>query len=277
MNYAFIIAVFVLIGIALYKNWDKLRYSFDVKIPAAPKRPGIKYGYYSCKGEQVAETKGHINLLHESQFDGPDKCIQNILDAGVDVCLDVSYQLFEKAGEKNFVRMDAEARLIAFFKKLHDAGALQYVKYIYPIDEPNMTVSSPMQLAEAIATIRRVAPQFAVLNGYKLAVIYAGNSEPMLPELFDVLGIDDYPMKSHILTSKKFKNLLRPGQTAIVVPGGCYGQDPTPFINYAFGHPEVEIVMPFLWFDDDSGNVGSLGIRSGKMRSKYIQAGEQVV
>ncbi len=274
--------VVLVVGNYVSKRWRKWWYRKDINVPApAIRRTDLLYGYYSCKGNQVAETKGHVNLLMESQFDGPDKCIQNILDAGVPAMVDVSFQVFAKelAGRVG-MRTDAEQRLRDFFTLLASRGALQYVHYLYPIDEPNNTVTTADELAKAIHLVRRVATEFPALNGVRLAVIYAEDKPFDCQQLYDLIGYNDYDMKSSILYSKKFEAFLAsllPHQGIMLVPGGAYGQDPTPFINYAHTCPQVKVVMPFLWFDDATGSVGAGGIRSNGMAEAYRAAGRALV
>lgn len=281
-----LIPLIVLGALALiffYLDWKKNRYSKDLVFPTPiVKRPDLKYCYYSSMFEQVAETKGHINMHMDSQMDGPEKCNQNILDSGVDCILNVEYQVFSPyvPGEHRWVREDAGPRLADFFSKLRATGALSHIKILYPIDEPNNTVGSATELAKAIAVIRGVADVFNELSGYKLAALYAADKPFICQELLDFVGFDDYDMKSHVLVSDKYKALkasLLPHQKTIIVPGGCYGQDPVPFINFAQLNYEVGIVMPFLWYDDPHGNAGATGIRSGSMQQAYIDAGKSVI
>lgn len=277
----FLVLAALAFAVKTQPHWRKWWYRKDIHVAKPEKlRKDLRFGYYSCKGEQVAETKGHVNLLHESQFDGPEKCIQNILDCGQATVLDVHYQLFSQESKEvpNKVRPDAESRLRDFFALLSARGALGYVKYLYPIDEPNNTVVDLDELTKAVELVRRVAAEFRELDGYKMAVIYAADKGFTGQHLYDVVGYDDYDIKSTQLVSKKFKDLLAsllPHQTIILVPGGAYRQDPTPFMNYANTNPKVEIVMPFLWFDDTTGSVGAPGIRSNGMAAGYAKAGSE--
>ena len=124
------------------------------------------------------------------------------------------------------------------------------------------------------------AQQFPALDGVKLAVIYAANSEFIGQELFSLVGFDDYDMASHVLTSDKYlklKDSLQPGQRTIIVPGGAYGQHPRPFMDFANGNEEVAVVMPFIWFDDTTGTAQVKGIRSSPLKEAYIAAGLSVI
>ena len=75
-------------------------------------------------------------------------------------------------------------------------------------------------------------------------------------------------------------NQLRPDQKTIIVPGGggmvpYYEwelQDPKQFVYFAEEHPEVAIVMPFIWF-----NTSEPGIHTNGMEPQYRNAGLSVV
>ncbi len=277
-----IISTIALIVLAAYvkRNWKKWYYRKDLVFPEAPQRKDLYYGYYSCMAEQVAETKDHISLFHESQFNGPDKCIQNILDAKKDTALDVSFQVFAKDNPKSYnkVRPDARERLHSFFQLLANADALQYIKILYPIDEPNNTVGDVNELIKGINLIKEVAKDYKYVQDAKYAVIYAADKPFIATEHYDYLGFDDYDMQSHVLTSDLYNNLkanLLPHQKTILVPGGAYGQNPKPFLDFANNNQEVGILMPFLWFDDPWGNVGALGIRSNANKNEYIKTGKK--
>lgn len=278
--------VYILIAIAaavcavwLYKRQHTYA---DIVLPdTGAHRADLLYGYYACMGEQAQEVAGHVNLHHESQFEGPDKAIANILLLRRATALDVSYQVFSdyRPGVYRTIRPDAWDRLHAFFMLLRERGALEYVKFLYPIDEPNNTVGDAAVLATAVALIRRVAALFPQLDGVRLAVIYAADKPFICQELYDLVGFDDYDKKSSVLTGQyqQLKASLRQGQQTILVPGGCYGQDPTPFIRFAQANAEVGIVMPFLWYDDPWNNVKALGIRSNATRAQYVAAGQSVI
>jgi hypothetical protein len=240
-------------------------------------RTDLLYGYYGCRGDQIAETRDHVNLFMESLFEGPDKAISNILSAGMTTMIDVSWYLFvwTPDGSGRTLRPDAETSLRGYFQALSDAGALRYVRYIYPIDEPN-NVTDIDNLTSAIALIKKLAAEFPELNGYKLAVIYAADKPFIGQEMFDLVGFDDYAEKSSILVGQyvALKRSLKPGQKTILVPGGTFLQDPIPFVNFAEQNHEVALVMPFVWFD---GAAGRPGIRSNGMAVQYVAAGKSII
>ena len=169
---------------------------------------------------------------------------------------------------------------MALFRHLSGTGALKYVKYLCPIDEPNNTVANEAVLLSAIKIVFEAASQFIELRGVRLACVYAADKPFICQELFALVGFDDYDMKSHVLVSDKYKQLkasLRPGQQIMIIPGGCYGQDPKPFIDFAQANAEVGAIVCFLWYDNKTNTVGAPGIRSGPLRSAYREAGRSVI
>lgn len=257
----------------------------DIVVPK-PQNPrtDILYGYYASLGEQVAEVKDHTNLHWEAQFDGPVKAAQNIRDAKTLTVLDVGYQLFTKypGSNKLMIHPDAETRLRGFLSFLKTEEVLHYVEVIYPLDEPNLNLRNVKDIYVAVDVVKRVASEFQELDGYKLGVIYWDESAYTGIELFDWVGFDNYDAKSSILIEpdgRYFKMLeqLRPDQMTMLVPGGAFGQDPTPFVNFAQGRPEVVAIIPFVWFDVINEKETFLGIKSKPdIMQKYIAAGKEV-
>ena len=128
--------------------------------------------------------------------------------------------------------------------------------------------------------VLRRGAEFIELRGVRLACVYAADKPFICQELFALVGFDDYDMKSHVLVSDKYKQLkasLRPGQQIMIIPGGCYGQDPKPFIDFAQANAEVGAIVCFLWYDNKTNTVGAPGIRSGPLRSAYREAGRSVI
>mgnify|MGYP003528493866 CR=1 FL=1 len=285
MNPLHILAVILLLAVLNYanKNWRKWLYRNDVQFPVpTSRRPDLYFAYFGTIRDQVFETRGHVNMLNEVQFEPPEKAAKNILHAKLDVMLGLSPQLFDRPDDKSkfTLRPDAEARLFDFFMFLRAQDALTYVQLMTPIDEPNNTVASAEELAKSVYIIRKVADQFQELLGYKLYCIYAADKAFICQSMFDWVGFNDYDMKSHVLVGKRYKELkasLLPHQRTIIIPGGCYGQEPMPFVNFAQLNQEVAIVLCFLWLDDEWGTVGAPGISSNALRDKYVAAGKSVV
>lgn len=283
MTFYILTALVIIIALAyIRKNWKEWYYKNDpVFPPPIIKRKDFYVGFYGTQDNQVEETKGSFNLLLEGQFDGPDKCVQNILDAKVDTILYVPSQVFSpnEKDVKHTVLPDAEDKLRAFFQKLSDVGALSYVKAVCPIDEPNNTVASLNDLEKAVAVVHLVAKEFPELTGLKLATFYAADKDFMGQHLFDWVGFDDYTMKANLMLSKKYEDFvasLLPHQHIMLIPGAAYGQDPVPFLNFAQANPRVIAVIGFLWLDarkneDGKDDVGALGARSNGMGTKYLE------
>lgn len=260
---------------ACYSIFDR-----DIVVPTPTSyRKDLLYGYFGCLNNQVAETKDHINLLMECNWNGLDGCIKNILSAKKTTMLDVSWYLFTTTpkGDGRTVRPDAESALTNYFNSLSSAGALSYVKILYPIDEPNNVIVNEAELVKGIHLLRNVMSKYPEISTAKLAVIYAVDKPYMGIGEFDYVGFDDYDLRSSVLKKwyPMLLNQLRPDQKTILVPGGVspWKQDPVPFINFAEEHPEVAMVLPFLWADvPDLGP----GIRSNGMAPQYIAAGKTV-
>lgn len=274
------IAILV-VGNYVNKHWRVWYYRNDPVFPDAPKRPGLLYGYFGCTKDQVAETKGHVNVLVEVQFE-PENTIKHIRESNTVVMLGLSpYLLYRPDVHTKFtVRPDAEQRLREHFNALRTAGVLHFVIALSPIDEPNNTVGNVDELTKAVAIIRLVANSYEELKGYKLYAVYAADKDFIGRDKFDWIGFDDYDMKGNVVNGKQYQDLkvsLRPGQKTIIIPGGSYGQDPTPFVNYAKANLEVAVVLCFLWADDEWGTVGAPGIRSNSTKQQYINAGKSVI
>lgn len=282
-----IIGIFVLLAIAYYSYWYRqIRVRKDIDVPAAAvRRTDLLYGYYGTMDDQVAKTLGQINLLWECQFQGMDKAIANILEARLPTVLDLAPQTMFRARQSGRCfdfNPDAENNLRYLFTRLREAGALHYVHYLYPMDEPNTNVSSAADLQKAIDATRKVAAEFPELDGYKLSVIYAAKPETYdCIGAFDVVGVDDYDEKSQIFINGTYANLMykkRPDATVMLLPGGAFGQDPTPFENWAHTHPEVSMIIPFVWFGGREAADKWVGIGDDKnpLKQRYEIFGKSI-
>lgn len=252
----------------------------DIEVPPNPTRKDLYYGYYATDQGSVEETKDHINLLWENQFGSTDRVVENIQQTKVFTVLDLNPQLFIKIADKgkNFAfNPTAEGQLNRLFKYLQDKNVLQYVKAFSPIDEPNTNVATPDDLNKAIDCIAKVAANYPELSGYKLICIYAAKPQSYtLSERFDWIGFDDYDNKSQIFVNGQYqylKSILRPGQRTIIMPGGAFGQNITPFINFANGNAEVAAIVPFVWFGPREPKDTWIGIRDRDNRQQYVDAG----
>ena len=66
MNYVIAAIAVLVLGNYVNKHWRVWYYRNDPVFPDAPKRDGLYFGYFGCTKEQVAETKGHVNVLRSA-------------------------------------------------------------------------------------------------------------------------------------------------------------------------------------------------------------------
>jgi hypothetical protein len=265
-----------------------------VELPAA--RSDLLYGYYGNQRGQVQETFGHVNLHMTWGWGGPynDVVTDEFMTAktlGIKVCM------LGIPGSHAADPAAAEAVTRDIFNQLQKVGALDCVKYVYPIDEPNLPIQGPKtheQVTTVNKMIRRVAREFPELSGLKLAVIYAGgeSGRPGLSGgdregLYDAIGIDHYDAREGVLELyDDMERSMLPDQEWILVPGGAdpMRQDPQEFYNYALDHPRVKIIMPFIWFDSYNKmiadgsvlNGGYSGIKSNSQHFNYVSLGRMI-
>lgn len=268
--------------IYLYIQYKKRGYDIDVPEPAV-KRTDLLYGYYGCEINQVKEVKDHVNLHWESQFNGAERASEDIKEMATFTFLDVMHQLFYKFTDKgrNYrLYDDAEQKLVSFLNYLQSSGALQHIKALVPIDEPNINCITDEELDKACDIIQKVAAGYPELSGVKLACIYAPKPTPFgCIKRFDIVGVDDYELKSRVLQGI-YQQLLkekRPDAKTILLPGGGFGQNPTPFINWAHNDHHVAVVLPFVWFGPRELRDTWVGIGSGELKEQYINTGKSLV
>ncbi len=246
-------------------------------------RTDLYYGYFGCYGNQASEVKSHTNLFWENQYQGIDVAIQNISIANKPTVLDVSAQVMTRFADhgKNYrFNPDALQNLRGLFSLLRDRGVIDHVVAIVPIDEPNTNVETEHDLQQAIDAIRQASAEYHEIAHVKLAIIYAAKPAPFpLLDQFDWVGVDDYDSKSEIFvngTYDELKKSTRPGQKTILLPGGGFGQDPTPFVNFAHRNSEVVAVVPFVWFNGLQAADKWVGIGDDKnpLKQAYIAVGK---
>lgn len=250
----------------------------------------MKLGYYLTLGNQVEETQDHVNMLWlDDQRLTPDQ-IAGLTMRGKAVVLDVAGCLFN-GNATDALRPDAVERMQALraYVKLH--GDLSAVQVIVPRDEPNLPETDVQHLVpEAVRIIRDAWPEA------KVGCIYYNDGEFRHRHLFDVLGFDDYLVGFGIFQKPRwyeyvkmffggfvrrgsylrFAKLLRPDQQTWLIPGGTYGENPAPWVEFAKQRPEVWAVVPFLWASNVDGSDMS-GICAEPMRSAYIAAAHDLI
>lgn len=270
---------------AVYFAYTKYRktsgYDINVPTPSAP-RNDLLYGFYGCETGQVEAVRRHTNMHWECQWHGPQQAADDIISMRCTTVLDVSMQIFDKVADhgKNFaLKTDADVALLNLFDYLRLRKALQYVKVLVPLDEPNTNCRTPEELMAACQLLKAIAVRYSELDGVKLACIYAAKPESFTCiEQFDWVGVDDYDAKSSILDGS-YKALVaakRPEARTILLPGGAFGQNPTPFINFAHNNLEVVAVVPFCWFGPREPADKWVGIGDGPQRMDYIIAGRNL-
>ncbi len=247
----------------------------DAVIPASTSlRSDLYFGYYG--GGNAIEALSHTNMLFESGLNGDEPQARNIEAAKLPTILDIGAQVYQGAlNTDRTVNVNAESLLRARFDEFRRRDILKYIVALYPIDEPDLNVYRADVIRQANAVTRKIAAEYPELANVKLAVIYSNADKLFAVETFDWVGFDRYDGLSGILTNGEYARMmskLRPDQRTIIVPGGAYGQDPIPFLNFAETHPEVIAIVPFIWSDFDDKK----GIRSNGMAKAYCLAGMQV-
>lgn len=287
MNLSVVLAVIVLAVVALgYYVYKRNNPSdIDLAMPAEL-RDDLLYGYYSSISGQFEQTKDHINLFWYSHFMGFDEFVQIVKQFSGKIVVDLAPFLVSKkdGGDKLFVLDNADNELRNFFLRLQAAGVLHRMDYLYPSDEPNLSVADEAEHKKMLDITKAVASEFSELSNAKLAVIY-GRKEPFWNVgMFDVVGVDHYKQKSTILTTGEHARLIKemkPGTKTFLVPGPAFGHIPDPWVAYAHTNKnEVEGIIPFLWFDHpDHKDVKYTGLQAADeaFRNTWVAAGKSIV
>ncbi len=239
-------------------------------------RSDLYYGYYITSPTQVEETRGHFNLLWVGGPFGDEAAIANMKSAKISTVFDVSDHLYARINGKSVFNEDAEGSLRSILTRLKKEGIIQYVVALYPIDEPDLNVRSELDVILANKAARKVMAEFPELRSAKLAVIYSNSGNHFDVANYDWVGFDDYSLGASIVYMSKYDSLkkkLRQDQRTILVPGGAYGQDPTPFFNLAENDQKVIALVPFLWTD----TTDFPGIRSNQVKKAYCETGKKVI
>lgn len=279
------IAIIIAIAVAVYLYKKRPIKDIDVPVPAVL-RTDLLYGYFGTLRNQVDDTIGDVNLLWECMFEGHITATENILKMRLPTILDVQTRVLRKFAEsgKNYeYNPDAVENMRALFEWLKKYNALQYIKAVVPIDEPNTNAKSEEDLQKAIDAIRLVAAEYPELADLKLCTVYAAKPTPFtLLDQFDWVGVDDYDSKSQIFVNGTYAELrksLNKDQRTIILPGGAFGQDPVPFVNIAHTYPEVIAVVPFVYFGPMVPADTWVGIGDDKnpLKSTYRAVGRALI
>lgn len=270
-----VIAIIVILERRKKKKQERASYK-DIDLAIPPTRRGdLLYGYYSSILGTYEAVKDHVNLFWHSKF-FPDEVFIEILKKTTHaVVFDVASYLTTreettpwykklliklkvlKDKSRSFTsvfHVEGEEHLRQFFLHLRAEGVLTKITYLYPKDEPNLFMKNASEHLKVIQATKRLRDEFQELAHVRLACIY-GRGKPFWNiEEYDVVGVDDYDQKSECLTIGEHARLLKakqPHQRTMLVPGPAFGHNPAPWIAYALlNAEEVEMVIPFLWFDD---------------------------
>lgn len=218
------------------------------------------FTYFSAKEGQVEETHDHVNAIMVPYWVDREKMIYDGVSHGLWIILGPFKDLH-----------DYESTL----ENLHSKGLLQNIYAIYPSDEPD--TSPGIHPKEA----RSIMGRYPELAQAKLAVIYSASGRYPNIEDYDLVGVDAYDEKEGILKGRlqELRWKLNKKQKMILVPGGAdpWRQDPTPFLNYAKKDNKVGMILPFVWFDEESPNPQyGLGIKNNGMAPLYRAAGKEI-
>ena len=282
----FVVAIALFMGYQHYQEWRES----DIKIPRPKElRKDLLYGYYGCldneldgkPSNQIDETKDHVNLLWEFNYKPLDAIIADIRKAATYTVIDFQSCLFTQVSSGvNIFKETAEADLRVWLDRMRQEDVLKYVKGLVAIDEPNLNTTKEY-LLKALAVMRKVVPDYPELNEAKYFCIFSGFKDFFCVDEFDVVGLDKYFRKSSILAKgdlhDKLRSQAKKDARFLLVVGGSYSQDPTPFINYAHSHQDVIMIVCFLWGDAKDGDELIPGIRSLSVKEAYVQAGLSIV
>ncbi len=215
-------------------------------------RTDLHYVYYLSLPGQTARVADHTDLVWHAQFYGLDQLEDELRGRPHGLVLDCAAQLFPwNNGSRSKLSAVAQNTLRSLFLDMRSRGLLSRVKYLTPMDEPNLFCASAADLQAGMNILKGLASEFPELSGVKYTCIYGSNANNLwcLNE-FDVVGVDNYDQRSEILTKGAHADLMRallPHQQAMLIPGAAYKQDPAPFVAYAHTEPRCWGVVPFIW------------------------------
>lgn len=250
-------------------------------ITKAPElRKDLLFGYYAGRAAGVLEVAGHANLYWASDMGGPADqmaALEQARAAGMRVVL--SFPVYHYQGPPA-----TEAEMRAWLKRIADAGLLERVAAIFPIDEPDTVRMGNRSDAEVTAqngALRRVMGEFPALASTKLGVIYACDTgrQPGMTS-YDWVGCDHYTSGCAVLSRyvDGLRAAMSPSQRLVLVPGGAdpWRQDPACFESYAHANQVVVAVIPFLWQTETDTGTTYIGIRDNPTRALYEAAGRKI-
>lgn len=276
----------IMVAVAAVLVLKHLHKPKDIEVPEPTVlRTDLLYGYYGTVGTQAWETRGSVNLLWESQFEGHEKAADNMLTAKTFTVLDLGPQLFYKfaASGNNFqLFADFKQRVREVLSFYHSKDVLQYVKALCIMDEPNTNVIDKETFQLAINAVKLIAKEFPELANVKYACIYAAKPvDYWCIEEFDYVGTDDYDKLSSYFTDGTYEEVTSRMHTdakTIILPGGGFGQELKPFWNFAHNNKEVGMLIPFTWLDGREPGDKWIGLGNplNVRKLEYMKAGARI-
>lgn len=258
----------------------------------------LLYGYFGDFGNQLEETKDHVNVVFIASWYGDKETAEGreiILneqisrlkaakEAGIGTAiLMLDYTLFTEIAGEWILRPEneLEVNLDIVFRRIKQEGLADFVKVLYLIDEPNLHSVGQEELREVTEIVRSASKEILGKDDMKLAVIYSSLQPHFVGmEYFDWVGFDDYDLGDTIFTMEDFQRLktnLSETQRLILVPGGAspYQTLINAFYEEAKNESKVVLICPFIWFDNWA-NTGNNGIKSSSTRQSYVSVGSEV-
>lgn len=228
-------------------------------------RTDLLFGYYGENASAVTETSSHANLAWCADFYGPMEQMACLTQAkGLGMKAVVMVPVYPSSCTP---APPSDWRF--WLKRLADAGLLDPVVAVYPVDEP---MCDPAMIRATNAQLREVMAEFPQLAHAKLAVIYACKAGFPGADSYDIVGCDDYD-SGNAVVSRYYGALesAAPQARLLLVGGGAdpWRLDPHVLADDANANPAVWALVGFIW--QTAG--GSRGIRENGMASAWCAQG----
>jgi hypothetical protein len=259
-----------------------------------PSRGGLYFCYFA--GGDPHEFVGHTNLLFIGSWGdwltpiGRQNILNSILaqmqaahNAGLNrIVLMLDWCLFTPSPNPGPLSDDtAVAYLRTVFDAIVAGNFENMITAWYVYDEPDIHPTlTDFDLQHAANVLRYVVgTHYPIWNNVPLQITYGdkagkGGALPGV-QSYDWCGFDNYC--SPIFSNGEYDSFvsrIAPTSKTVLFPGGAspWRQDPGPFYDKAQTDPRVQMIMPFMWFD----NAGEQGIKTNGMAPTYTVYGEKV-
>ncbi len=239
--------------------------------PPVVRTAKLQYGYWYNWDNEAVETADHVSYIFIPDGGDWDTQVELIQLRQIAQLQDAKARGITKAivmvgyltWTKAWVVKD-KAGLVAFRTQLEALGLLDMVEVIYPMDEPDVQMHQHGLTAASFDL--GVGVVASVFPDRRLMVIYGHSGGYPSQSRFHVVGTDNYG--NGVVTLP-----LLFGQTEALLIGGAdpWREDPTPVVDYAVGHPEVEFIVVFTY-----GDYGPKGVRNNGMLPIYRAQGLRV-